>query len=165
VNNDVFKLEVDGRTFEVILNGSGFTVDGDEVEASVVRVNGNTFSLLVDGRSHEFTIIPNESTTSVSGISGSQQVEILDRIAQLLRESASSSKSLHLTEVRAPMPGLVLKVEVGQGDEVHHGSGLVVLEAMKMENEIFATGEGVVAAVHVVEGQPVTKGQLLITLE
>jgi biotin carboxyl carrier protein len=63
------------------------------------------------------------------------------------------------------MPGLVLKVEVGQGDEVHHGSGLVVLEAMKMENEIFATGEGVVAAVHVVEGQPVTKGQLLITLE
>ena len=67
-------------------------------------------------------------------------------------------------EVRAPMPGLVLKLEVEPGDVVHEGTGLVVLEAMKMENEIFATGEAVVEEIHVEAGVAVSKGQLLVTL-
>lgn len=165
MKGDLFKVEVDGRIFEIVLDDARFTLDGEDVEASVEHVSGNTYSLLVNGRSHEFTVVPNGSSASVSGIVGNQEVEVFDRIALLLREATVESKTLHSTEVRAPMPGLVLKVEVAEGDAVEHGSGLVVLEAMKMENEIFATGEGVVVAVHVSEGQPVTKGQLLVTLD
>jgi biotin carboxyl carrier protein len=68
-------------------------------------------------------------------------------------------------DVKAPMPGLVLSVHVEEGDQVEEGERLVILEAMKMENVLAATGAGTVTAVHVEAGQPVDKGQTLVTLE
>ena len=62
------------------------------------------------------------------------------------------------------MPGLVLVVEVEEGQHVQEGQGVVVLEAMKMENEIKAVGGGVVTTIHVEPGQPVEKGAPLITI-
>jgi pyruvate carboxylase subunit B len=62
------------------------------------------------------------------------------------------------------MPGLVVRVEVREGQRVEAGAGLVVVEAMKMENELRATRPGVVATVHVAVGQPVEKGTPLVTL-
>jgi pyruvate carboxylase subunit B len=65
-------------------------------------------------------------------------------------------------KVKAPMPGLVLRVEVEEGDTVAAGAGLVVLEAMKMENEIKSPVAGRVAAVHVSGGQAVDKGMVMV---
>ena len=65
-------------------------------------------------------------------------------------------------KVKAPMPGLVLRVEVEEGQTVAAGAGLVVLEAMKMENEIKAPVAGRVVAVHVIGGQAVDKGMVLV---
>ena len=67
--------------------------------------------------------------------------------------------------VVAPMPGLVVRVEVAAGQRVDAGAGLVVVEAMKMENELRAPRAAVVAAVHVAPGQAVEKGAPLVTLE
>lgn len=67
--------------------------------------------------------------------------------------------------VRAPMPGLVVRIEVEAGQRVEAGAGLVVVEAMKMENELRAQRAGVVAAVHVTVGQAVEKGAPLVTVE
>jgi len=67
--------------------------------------------------------------------------------------------------VRAPMPGLVVRIEVAEGQQVDAGAGLVVVEAMKMENELRAPRPSVVAAVHVGVGQTVEKGAPLVTLE
>ena len=66
--------------------------------------------------------------------------------------------------MRAPMPGLVVRVEVAVGQRVEVGAGLVVVEAMKMENELRAQRAGVVETVHVAAGQTVDKGASLITL-
>jgi pyruvate carboxylase subunit B len=66
--------------------------------------------------------------------------------------------------VRAPMPGLVVRLEVTVGERVAAGSGLVVVEAMKMENELRAPRAGVVATVHVAVGQAVEKGMPLVTI-
>jgi biotin carboxyl carrier protein len=66
--------------------------------------------------------------------------------------------------VRAPMPGLIVRVEVEAGQLIRVGQGLVVLEAMKMENEIKALSAGKVADVHVTPGKAVEKGELLISL-
>jgi biotin carboxyl carrier protein len=66
--------------------------------------------------------------------------------------------------VRAPMPGLVVRVEVADGQRVDAGAGLVVVEAMKMENELRAPRAGVVQTVHVAAGQTVEKGVALVTL-
>src|SRR5260370_36753080 len=67
--------------------------------------------------------------------------------------------------VKAPMPGLVVRVEVQEGQRVEAGAGLVVVEAMKMENELRATRAGVVSRVHVKPGQTVDRGVPLVTLE
>ena len=67
-----------------------------------------------------------------------------------------------LKDLKAPMPGLVLKVLVEEGQEISKGDGLLVLEAMKMENQIKATGDAVVAEVCISEGTAVEKGQVLI---
>ncbi|HEX9393001.1 MAG TPA: biotin/lipoyl-containing protein, partial [Gemmatimonadales bacterium] len=67
--------------------------------------------------------------------------------------------------VKAPMPGLVVRVEVQEGQRVEAGAGLVVVEAMKMENELRATRAGVVSRVHVKAGQTVDRGVPLVTLE
>src|SRR2546421_744162 len=66
--------------------------------------------------------------------------------------------------VRAPMPGLVVRVEVADGQRVEAGAGLVVVEAMKMENELRAPRAGVVQTVHVAVGQAVEKGMPLVTV-
>ena len=68
-------------------------------------------------------------------------------------------------EVHAPMPGLVLRVLVEPGDEVAEGQGVVVLEAMKMENELTAPAAGTVAAVHVAAGDAVAKNDLLVEVD
>ena len=66
--------------------------------------------------------------------------------------------------VRAPMPGLVVRIDVAAGQRVEAGAGLVVVEAMKMENELRASRAAVVQTVHVTVGQPVEKGAPLVTL-
>ena len=70
-----------------------------------------------------------------------------------------------VTDVKAPMPGLVLGVSVEIGQEVQKGDGLLILEAMKMENVIKSVGEGIVKAIHIEQGKAVEKGQLLIEME
>src|SRR5205809_97683 len=66
--------------------------------------------------------------------------------------------------VRAPMPGVVVRIEVVEGQQVDAGAGLVVVEAMKMENELRAPRSGMVQTVHVAVGQAVEKGASLVTL-
>jgi biotin carboxyl carrier protein len=68
-------------------------------------------------------------------------------------------------EIKAPMPGLVLDISVQEGDVLANGQRVVILEAMKMENSIVMHGEAKVKKVHVVKGQAVDKGQVLVELE
>ncbi len=72
--------------------------------------------------------------------------------------------STWVQEVRAPMPGKVVRIEVKTGDTVKAGAGLLVLEAMKMENEIKSSFAGIIEAVHATPGKAVEKGELLLTL-
>jgi 3-methylcrotonyl-CoA carboxylase alpha subunit len=69
------------------------------------------------------------------------------------------------SELRTPMPGLVVEVKVAVGDRVQLGQALVVLEAMKMQNELAAAGDGVVVEIRCSKGQSVESGALLVRLE
>jgi biotin carboxyl carrier protein len=94
------------------------------------------------------------------------QVTIADEYDQLVKKMGLSEfASRKVADVMAPMPGLVLEVLVDDGDEVEEGTPLIILEAMKMENVIKATGSGVVKKVIVEKEAAVEKGQLLIELE
>jgi len=94
------------------------------------------------------------------------EVEALDERTRAIRElsGASSAPKGHAPLV-APMPGLIVRVAVKPGDEVRAGQGLVVMEAMKMENELRAVAAGRVKSVQAQPGMAVEKGALLVELE
>ncbi|MFL5593619.1 MAG: acetyl-CoA carboxylase biotin carboxyl carrier protein subunit [Gemmatimonadaceae bacterium] len=93
-------------------------------------------------------------------------VEALDERTRAIRDqSAASAAPAGPAPVRAPMPGLIVRVNVKPGDMVQAGQGVVVMEAMKMENELRSTSAGVVRSVEVAPGTAVEKGALLVSLQ
>ncbi len=94
------------------------------------------------------------------------EAEALDERTRAIRDlSAASAAPVGPAPVRAPMPGLIVRVNVKAGDTVQAGQGIVVMEAMKMENELRATAAGRVKSVEVAPGTAVEKGALLVALE
>jgi len=120
-------------------------------------MNGNSFNASVHGNGDGYDILIDSKYIQVSVESSSRK-----RLDRLSEESGGHSSRL---EVRAPMPGMVVRCEVKDGDAIHPGDGLVVLEAMKMENEIKSTIGGTVKKVFVSDKQVVEKGELLLVIE
>lgn len=94
------------------------------------------------------------------------ETEALDERTRSIRDlSAANAGPSGPAPIIAPMPGLIVRVNVSVGDRVEAGQGLVVMEAMKMENELRATAAGTVKSVEVTPGTAVEKGALLVGLE
>jgi biotin carboxyl carrier protein len=94
------------------------------------------------------------------------EAEALDERTRSIRDlSAASAGPSGPAPILAPMPGLIVRVNVSTGDKVEAGQGIVVMEAMKMENELRATAAGTVRSVEVFPGTAVEKGALLVALE
>jgi pyruvate carboxylase subunit B len=93
------------------------------------------------------------------------ETEALDERTRAIRDlSAATAGPVGPAPILAPMPGLIVRVSVSVGDKVEAGQGIVVMEAMKMENELRATAAGVVKSVEVAAGTAVEKGALLVAL-
>ena len=124
------------------------------------------YSLMIDNESFDVIVDASESGALIDLPGGAIAATVKDSKARLIEKYGGSdaiqAKALRL---HAPMPGLVLDVRVSPGDAVQAGQGLVVLEAMKMENELQAPGPGVVRRVHVVAGDAVVHNALLIEFE
>lgn len=162
-----YYVTVGGRTFEVDLGREETTVDGSPVVAGMSHVEGTDLrSLLLDGQS--FRILARHEGESRWGLHlrGRRfEVEAVDERARAIREmTGSGSGPTGPRPIRAPMPGLVVKVEVAEGARVDVGQGVVIVEAMKMENELKAEGPGIVTRIHVSPGEAVEKDQVLIEL-
>jgi len=94
------------------------------------------------------------------------EAEALDERTRAIRDlSAASAGPVGPAPVLAPMPGLIVRVSVTVGDRVEAGQGIVVMEAMKMENELRSTAAGTVRSVNVAPGKAVEKGTILVELE
>ncbi|MES2124646.1 MAG: biotin/lipoyl-containing protein [Gemmatimonadota bacterium] len=163
-----YVVTMSGRTMQVELDGDQVTVDGVTVRASIAPVPGSPeFSLTIDGRSH--LIAQGGQADGVWTIvdrGAVRDVGIEDERTRHIRSLAGAGKSAGGGGVlKAPMPGLVLRIAVNEGDVVAAGAGLVVLEAMKMENELKAPVAGTVRAIRVAAGEAVEKGQPLLELE
>ena len=93
-------------------------------------------------------------------------VEIKNDLDQLIEEMGLSLGSAQqVNDIKAPMPGLILEVNVKEGDQVKEGDYLLVLEAMKMENTLTAPRDGIVKSISIANGDTVEKNQLLIEME
>lgn len=161
-------VRVGERSFQVDLDPSGVRLDGSPVSANLAHVEGTRLtSLVLDGASFRILAEPGPDPASWHlHMRGRRYVvEAVDERSHAIREmTGSTGGPAGPKPLRAPMPGLVVKVEVEVGDRVEPGQGVVVMEAMKMENELRAEASGVVAKVHVRPGQTVDKDQLLIDL-
>ena len=148
--------------------GEGLRValDGETLHVDMAPVAPEVYSLLVDGRSYEVQVRAREDGYQVFFGPRHFSVTVEDERARMIRElSAGTGDHEKPREIRAAMPGLVVKVEVKEGDRVGPGDGLVVVEAMKMENEVRAQQKGVIKQLFVKQGMTVDQGQTLLILE
>jgi biotin carboxyl carrier protein len=157
-----------GRTIEVDLTGEKPRLDGVEVEADLASVPGSTLRhLRLDGVSFPLGVRPGDGRGrwSVTIAGREMEAEAVDERTRALREMTGGHEVAAELTVTAPMPGLVVRLEVQVGDRVKAGQGVIIVEAMKMENELKAPGDGVVARIEVEPGQAVEKGSVLLVLE
>ena len=141
------------------------TIDGRTVHVDAARSGRTIYSIIEDGRQFE-VIIDEQGAHGFDVLVGGQLLHLQahDERSKLLAATAKPLVS-GPQRIEAEMPGKVVKVSAPAGTAVAEGQGVVILEAMKMENEIKSPIEGVVREVAVAEGQTVESGQLLFVVE
>lgn len=165
MKRETFQISIADRTVEIVLDDGRLLVDGRPVEASAELTADGHYSVLVGGRSLSISS-ERGSPVRLRTTAAVWPVEVVGNRERLLRSAESSDdRARHHFAVRSPMPGLIVKVNVQTGDTVRTGASLLVLEAMKMENEIRATHDGTIDRVHVTPGDAVLKNALLLEFE
>jgi biotin carboxyl carrier protein len=155
------------KTYEIEINSEGeITLDGRRLAMDLQSVAGQpVYSLIIDGRSFEAYVVPAEGGMEVVLAGRLYQVSVEDERLRRLRQSSTGltvrAGEFHL---KAPMPGLVVAVPVEEGQNVERGADLVILESMKMQNELKAPREGTVSHVRVRAGDRVDQNQILLSL-
>ena len=162
-------VAVNGARSTVEREDGRVTVDGVEAPASIEEVGGTPLRLVTIGSEVHRVIVRQRAGkgTYQLWLDGHvYDVEALDERARAIRDlSAAAAGPAGPAPLIAPMPGLIVRVAVAEGDEVNAGQGLVVMEAMKMENELRAPGKGRVKRVLAVPGSAVEKGAVLVEME
>jgi biotin carboxyl carrier protein len=161
-----YHVTLNGQSFEIDLTGDRVVIDGVEHRAELRPVAGTPLRLLlVDGHVWSLAVAPaGQGMWVVHKWGERHEVEVLDERARHIRSLVGAGTAHPGPQLlKAPMPGLVVRVLVQPGQTVAAGEGLVVLEAMKMENELKAGGPGIVDRIEVSTGQAVEKGTPLVT--
>lgn len=168
-------VRLKGKELRVVVGEDGtVTVNGEKHSVEVLKFENSVMTVSIDGRiiTASSRGMVGESDGSgpaarmvVSSAGKSYDVEIDDERSKIIKafRPAGPQKG-GKTKVKAPMPGMVVRLEVQLGQEVKAGQGLVVLEAMKMENEIRALSDGIVDQIEVKAGEAVEKDALLLSL-
>jgi len=163
-----FWAEVEGRAvpLEVTSEGGRYrvTVAGETLELDARRVGESGWSLLLGTESHLADLSDEEGVTVVSVEGEIHRVRVEEESRYLIR-TRGGTVAARGQVLKAPMPGRVVLIEVAVGQRVSRGDGLVILEAMKMENEFRATGDGTVKEIRVQPGQAVNPGDVLVVIE
>jgi biotin carboxyl carrier protein len=184
-----YEVEVGGRRRQVVVTRTGgafaVTVDGRTRHVDVARIDAQTLSLLVDSvgpaehsvagrsdatvarqRSYEVSIVPDPAGAQLRVHVGAVPVVVaLNGRRRWGRKDDGRGAASGPQRLVAPMPGKVVRVLVKTGDVVSLRQPIVVVEAMKMENELRASREGTVAEIHVTEGMSVDAGALLLVIQ
>ena len=153
------EIRQDGRGLLVRLDNREFPVD-------LLQVGPHHYSLLLDARSYEVDVLEMEEASLVLVNGQPFRVEIQRERAPGGRSRGKKAAAGGSGQsVIAPMPGKVVKLLVKPGDRVQAGDGIVVMEAMKMENELQAAVAGTVTQIRAEEGKAVNGGDVLVVIE
>ena len=157
---------INDTSFEIeILKDGTLTVNGEPREVDFLALGPSLYSVIMDNRAYEVVVEEREGNYELLMQGRLYTGDVLDERALLLaaRRGGLVADSGELS-IKAPMPGLIVAVVVAEGDEVEKGQTVVILESMKMQNELKAPRAGVVQRISVQAGQSVEQNKLLITL-
>jgi len=144
------------------MNVYKFKIYGHEYETKVVRRDEDEIVIAVNGQEYKAYLEPTRRQTLAKATPKLQRPPAVP--GEDTKKTAPPSEAKGAGVIKAPLPGLILKVLVKQGDTVKSGQTVCIMEAMKMQNSIAATSDGVVASIAVTEGASVLEGQELVTI-
>jgi biotin carboxyl carrier protein len=162
-----YHITIDGKKYRLDLNRADgrwwCRVDGREVEVDAVLVRPNVLSLRIGNQAYEVKCERLAGETHLWVGSACFAAEVRD--PRSLRGRVRQVDNHGPKKLTAPMPGKIVRVLVGEGDEVEAGSGVLVMEAMKMQNEIKSPKKGTIRKIPVSEGDAVNPGDVLAIVE
>lgn len=158
VHGHEYEIEID-HEHEILVNGERYEIDFQRLP------DAGLASLLIRNHSLEAVIEEREGVWDVLIHGQLYAVRVQDERAYRLAQARGASQHDGAGDVHAPMPGIVISVPVREGDRVQQGDKVVILESMKMENELRAPRSGVVMQVNVQPGASVEKDAVLVVIE
>lgn len=163
----MYQVKINGKyNYEVDKNGDGLLVDGENTVADIVQISAAQWHIINNLNSYNVEVISfdhSQKTAEIKVNNNTYTVIAKDQFDILLDKlGLNSLNAAKVSEIKAPMPGMVLKVFVTEGMEIKKGDNLFVLEAMKMENIIKAPADVIVKTVKIKPGDKVEKGQVLM---
>lgn len=159
---------VDGKEFEIeVIDEKHIRIDERLVAVDFESVSGQpVFSLILDGKSYESFISENDEGWQVLMRGRQYQITVEDEREKRLRAAASGGAAEGGEfNLKAPMPGLVVAIPVVEGQEIKKGQVLIILESMKMQNELKSPKDGIVERIRVKAGESVEQKQALLSVK
>ena len=157
--------------FKVKVNSaSDFDIaDSDISKLDVEKISGSKYHVLQNNKPFKAELVDsnfNRKKYTIKINNHSYSVDISNPLDLLINKMGFTfGTTKHVNSIKAPMPGLILDIHVKQGQEVKEDEGLLILEAMKMENVITSPRDGVIKSINIVKGEAIDKGHLLVEFE
>lgn len=161
----MYKVSVNEHPeIEITSKDGNYYLNNKAVDFDIVPNSDGTYHVLYQGKSHTIHVLEKKANSFILDINKHKaEAKIKNDLEDLLSKMGMDKVfGASMNELKAPMPGMVLKIIVNAGDEVKKGDSLLVLEAMKMENNIKALGDGIVSEIPIKAGDKVEKNQVLI---
>lgn len=159
------EIELDGksRTLEMMHTGerARWIIDGRPIEADAVEVSPGIYSILIGGQSFEARVAAQPDSALRVTVANHEHHATIRDPRKWTRNRGLGAEAEGSQQLRAPMPGKIVVVLVKMGDRVDAGQGIVVMEAMKMQNEIRSPKSGTVERLLVTQGQTVNTGEVV----
>ena len=161
VGENTYHISLDDQDTRIDLD-----INGEPLQIDLVPINGDhTYSLLINGRSYVATMMDMDESYQVMIDGRVYAVDVEEEELARLRSQVKRKHHTGCEQIKAPMPGRILDIEVAVGDTVESGQGVAIIEAMKMENELRALAGGVVKEIRTRVGDAVNKNDILVVLE
>jgi biotin carboxyl carrier protein len=156
----------DKYDYTIDRNGEELSINSNKIEADIKQLNPSVWHIINQLQSYNVEVVSFDQALKTAEIKVNNNIYTLtakDQFDVLLEKMGLSSlNNVKVSEVKAPMPGMVLKVFIDEGAEVKKGDNLFILEAMKMENIIKSPTDGIIKAVKIKPGDKIEKGQILL---
>lgn len=158
-----------GNSFAVEINNTGGVLNKEDFTWDIIQIKEKSFHIIKNNKSYNVEVLSvnNEEKRFFIKVNGLKyKINVKDKYDELLQNLGMDNLSnKKVSDLKAPMPGLVLEISASQGATVKKGDTLLILEAMKMENMIKSPTDGVIKNIAINKGETVEKNQLILNFE